>query len=70
METLVVVDPVPGAQLSRWQRLLLWLVTRDRSLRSFVIHHKNGRTISVWTRIDPKHYVPHRHLERCLHKSP
>ena len=70
METLVVIDPVPGARLSLWQRLLLWLVFRDRNLESFGIHHRNGQTIWVWTRIGPEHYAPHRHLERCFHKSP
>jgi hypothetical protein len=69
METFVVIDPAPGAQLSRWQRLLLWLVTRDRNLEYFEISHRNKQTAWTWTRIGPGHYAPHRHLERCLNKS-
>jgi hypothetical protein len=64
------VVSAPGARLSLWQRLLLWLVTRDRNLKSLVIHHRNGKTVWAWHRFDPERYAPHRHLERCLHKSP
>lgn len=70
METFVVIDPKPGACLTRWQRFLLWLITRGRDIKALAIHHRNGETVLVWTRIGPEHYAPRRHLERCLHKSP
>ena len=70
METFVVIDPEPGAYLTRWQRFLLWLVTRDRGIKALEIQHRNGESVWAWTRIGPEHYAPHRHLERCLHKSP
>lgn len=70
MDTLVVIDPAPGARLSLWQRLLLWLMTQDRNLGYLEIHHRNGRTVFTWARRGPRHYVAYRHLERCLYKSP
>lgn len=70
MEALVVTYPEPGAYLTRWQRFLLWLVTRDRGIKALAIHHRNGKTVWVWTRINTDRYASHRRLKRCLHKSP
>ena len=70
METFVVFDPEPGVYLTRWQWFLLWLITRGRDIKALAIHHRNGETVLVWTRIDPNHHAFCRHLERCLHKSP
>jgi hypothetical protein len=70
METFVAINPAPGARLTRWQRLLLWLLTRNHNIAAMRINHNNGQTTWVWMRINVNHYAPRRHLERCLHKSP
>jgi hypothetical protein len=69
VESLVVVDHLPGARLHYWQRLLLWLVTRSANVGGLVVEHRNHATRWVWVRIDLTN-APIQHLERCYRSEP